>query len=558
TQTARAVAWSGKEVSGLSNCAAFATRYRTATAAVLEAARRVGLLLASLATATGGKGPRDKAEAQRLWLSVLDRHEAWMRRRDSRKGLLMAELEIPAGTVTMFRDCQLLPEGAFGETCAAEYLGIPVLATILARPSPSPHAAAASDALGKPPKAAAAAALRKTATSEMRTLASLVPRHPRLARTHGSETTPPRVVASSSPRAVNNGGKEGARSGAGEGGGVIAAETPVLVLVGEVVDGGTLRDRVAANTAAVAEGRGEGVGGGGGGDGSTRIGAGGDGAAEDGAAEGGGGETSSRLLLRRRRVLADIAEGLAFLHERGVWHGALSAKNVLLDAEGRAKLFLFGLPETRKAVEAWRGASNAVVASTTAASTAASTTSSDSGEGGISNVQDEADATAAPPSTSCLGPPNVWTPPEALPGAAPAVTAAVTAAVAAAVVDPAEEGSDAVQAERKRVGIAADAYAFGMIAWEVLTGCNPWAGVDIEDMSSRVTRGERPKLAFEGTSLEGYDGFGDLVRLLWAQEPIARPAMEDVARILRVTEPRHAAAPPPAAERSVEGSAEGS
>ena len=69
-------------------------------------------------------------------------------------------------------------------------------------------------------------------------------------------------------------------------------------------------------------------------------------------------------------------------------------------------------------------------------------------------------------------------------------------------------------------------------------------------MSARVSRGERPKLSFEGTSLEGYDGFGDLVRLLWAQEPIARPAMEDVARSLGVTEPRRAAAPP-AAEGSV-------
>ena len=84
----------------------------------------------------------------------------------------------------------------------------------------------------------------------------------------------------------------------------------------------------------------------------------------------------------------------------------------------------------------------------------------------------------------------------------------------------------------------------------MLTGCKPWAGVDIEDMSARVSRGERPKLSFEGTSLEGYDGFGDLVRLLWAQEPIARPAMEDVARSLGVTEPRRAAAPP-AAEGSV-------
>lgn len=81
TQTARAFAWSGREVSELSGCAAFVTRYHTATVVVLEAARRAGLFLASLATAAPGKGPRDKAEAQRLWFSVLDRHEAWMRRR---------------------------------------------------------------------------------------------------------------------------------------------------------------------------------------------------------------------------------------------------------------------------------------------------------------------------------------------------------------------------------------------------------------------------------------------------------------------------------------------
>lgn len=68
-------------MSELSGCAAYVTRYGTATATVLEATRRAGIFLASLATAAPGKGPRDKAEAQRLWLSVLDRHEAWMRRR---------------------------------------------------------------------------------------------------------------------------------------------------------------------------------------------------------------------------------------------------------------------------------------------------------------------------------------------------------------------------------------------------------------------------------------------------------------------------------------------
>ena len=78
---------------------------------------------------------------------------------------------------------------------------------------------------------------------------------------------------------------------------------------------------------------------------------------------------------------------------------------------------------------------------------------------------------------------------------------------------------------------------------QVLTGRQPWAGVDINDVSARVSRGERPPLAFEGTSLEGHDGFGDLVRLLWAQEPIARPALKDVARSLRGTEPTPADSP---------------
>ena len=127
-----------------------------------------------------------------------------------------------------------------------------------------------------------------------------------------------------------------------------------------------------------------------------------------------------------------------------------------------SQLFLFGLPETRKAVEAWRGSSNGA-ASATRASAAA--TPSDGVEGGIC-VQDAADVTAAPPSISCLKPPSVWTPPEALSADAASAATAAAAAVAA-VVDPPVEGRAAFEAERKRIGIAADAYAFGMIAWEV-------------------------------------------------------------------------------------------
>lgn len=83
-QTVRALVWSGKSPSELGRLATYADRHRSATAAVREAARRTELLMATLEAADGGgggKGPKEKAAAQRQWLSVLDRHEAWMRRR---------------------------------------------------------------------------------------------------------------------------------------------------------------------------------------------------------------------------------------------------------------------------------------------------------------------------------------------------------------------------------------------------------------------------------------------------------------------------------------------
>lgn len=72
--------WSGKDPSKLGESAPYVDRHRSAAAAVSEAARRAELLIGTLTTADG-KGPREKAAVQRRWLSVLDRHEAWMRRR---------------------------------------------------------------------------------------------------------------------------------------------------------------------------------------------------------------------------------------------------------------------------------------------------------------------------------------------------------------------------------------------------------------------------------------------------------------------------------------------
>lgn len=78
---------------------------------------------------------------------------------------------------------------------------------------------------------------------------------------------------------------------------------------------------------------------------------------------------------------------------------------------------------------------------------------------------------------------------------------------------------------------------------QVLTGRMPWEGLTLEDVSAKVSSGERPELpAVEGVTLDGYENFGDLVQSLWAQNPKARPALRDIARGLREPPPHLAPA----------------
>lgn len=184
-------------------------------------------------------------------------------------------------------------QGSLGRTYLAEYLGEPVAATILEYREESYNVAfLAGDRL--------ATSLSAIAASELRALASLLPAHPRLARTHGSKVISPQGIHS-----LSGGGRGGdGAAGTGE-----SDDRVFLVLVGELVEGGCLHDRVVAS-------------------------------ASEGGGVYGGNRGQEGKGFRPRQVLADVAEGLAFLHERGLAHGALSSKNVLLDAGGRAKVGL--------------------------------------------------------------------------------------------------------------------------------------------------------------------------------------------------------------------------
>lgn len=161
--------------------------------------------------------------------------------------------------------------------------------------------------------------LRATATEELRTLAARVPPHPRLARTHGTEMISASIPLNIVHAAFDHKNEAGRRAQDGNGKSMddSAGSSPALVVVGELVEGGSLRKR-----AAVAE--------------------------KPEAATGTVFGMMIGLLgqrLRPRQIFADVAAGLACLHGKGVAHGALSSENVLLDAAGRAKVCLMQLED---------------------------------------------------------------------------------------------------------------------------------------------------------------------------------------------------------------------
>lgn len=144
-------------------------------------------------------------------------------------------------------------------------------------------------------KSSDAKALRATAVSELRALSTLLSSsHARLTRTHGVE-----MVTSSAPLKMVN---------CLDGQAFSRTEPPTMVLVSEFVEGGTLRNRVKADKLQQRREQQQ-----------QRV-----------------GEGYRRL--DRRRLLADIATGLTFLHGRGVVHGALSTENILMGSDERPKV----------------------------------------------------------------------------------------------------------------------------------------------------------------------------------------------------------------------------
>ena len=107
---------------------------------------------------------------------------------------------------------------------------------------------------------------------------------------------------------------------------------------------------------------------------------------------------------------------------------------------------------------------------------------------------------------------------------------------------PVDDASSGGGSRRASSWHGPDAYAFGIICWQMLSLQRPWRKMSREAMWTSVRKGQRPPVTAEDEAAAP-PGYIALMRELWHQDPVERPTF---AEALRRLEAMRAAAPPPA------------
>jgi len=103
------------------------------------------------------------------------------------------------------------------------------------------------------------------------------------------------------------------------------------------------------------------------------------------------------------------------------------------------------------------------------------------------------------------------------------------------------------QARTSQVDHRADIYALGVVAFEMLAGRRPFSGADAESVVGKHIAMEAPRLADHAPGLP--PPVAGVVAAMMAKDPAARPALDEVRRVLAPFLPRAAGAPQPARRR---------
>jgi len=88
--------------------------------------------------------------------------------------------------------------------------------------------------------------------------------------------------------------------------------------------------------------------------------------------------------------------------------------------------------------------------------------------------------------------------------------------------------------------IESDAYAFGIIMWEIITCQIPWSGESVHSIVTLVRDGARPRIPnfwdvvdSQGKELAVFEDYRELMTKCWAQNPYDRPGFKAIVKILK-------------------------
>lgn len=79
-----------------------------------------------------------------------------------------------------------------------------------------------------------------------------------------------------------------------------------------------------------------------------------------------------------------------------------------------------------------------------------------------------------------------------------------------------------------------DVYPFGIIMWEILTGCIPWEGLNCQYIKHQVlVENERPEVPESLTDPEWKSLYIKLMKRCWSEDLESRPSYEEILSELK-------------------------